>query len=245
MLEKYKICPLCGKKNYPGLIECIDCEQDLTQVRITDDESEKNAISGSVLVRICDACGTKNPPNARKCVGCGEEIFDITPIPDPADAPTASKEETREQVLSVSTEETSEAVAASTPISKAPEVKEELPATVLNTSLGRLAYHVTLTTLDQGFSYTLTNERTVLGRSEEASDYLSTKPYVSRVHCALTVTAEGVFLEDLNHTNYTFVNNTRAVGRVKLENGDTLALGGMVIGGNRQSSAAYFTVAIV
>lgn len=245
MLEKYKICPLCGKKNYPGLIECIDCEQDLTQVRITDDESEKNAVSGSVLVRICDACGTKNPSNARKCAGCGEEIFDITPTPDPADAPLSPKEEKTEAVLPVLEEDVSEAPAEPSPVAETSDEKEALPVTVLNTSLGTLAYHVTLTTLDHGFSYTLTNERTVLGRSEEASDYLSTKPYVSRVHCSLTVTAEGVFLEDLNNTNYTFVNNTRAVGRVKLENGDTLALGGMVIGGNRQSSAAYFTVAIV
>ena len=61
----------------------------------------------------------------------------------------------------------------------------------------------------------------------------------------ITVSEDGVYLEDLNNTNYTFVNNTRATGRVKLANGDELSLGGMTIGGNRQSNAAYFKLEIV
>ena len=239
MLEKYKICPACGKKNYPGLIECIDCEQDLTSVRITDDETEKSAASGGVLVRICDNCGTKNPSNARNCGGCGEEIADIIPTPDTETAPTPKKPE--QIALDIAAPAREEDTAKE----KAKEKeKDDLPATVINTSVNRLAYTVTLTTLDGGYSYTLSAERTVFGRSEEAREYLSTKPYVSRVHCALDVTEEGVFCEDLNNTNYTFINNNRAVGRVKLADGDTLALGGLTVGGNRQTNAAYFTVHI-
>ena len=41
------------------------------------------------------------------------------------------------------------------------------------------------------------------------------------------------------------VNNTRAVGRVKLENGDSLSLGGLLVGGKRQVNAAYFTVTVI
>lgn len=84
--EKYKICPACGKKNYPGLVECVDCEQDLTHVRITDDETERAALKAdhTPMVRICDNCHSKNPSNARKCGVCGEDIADITPTPDSA-----------------------------------------------------------------------------------------------------------------------------------------------------------------
>ncbi len=85
-MEKYKICPTCRGKNYPGLLECLFCEADLTAVRITDDETEREAeaTDGCVpvhLVRLCD-CGAKNPPNARKCAICGEDIGDILPSAD-------------------------------------------------------------------------------------------------------------------------------------------------------------------
>ena len=231
MLEKYKLCPVCGKKNYPGLIECIDCEQDLTQVRITDGTAEEER--DGALVRICDNCSAKNPPNARKCAICGEDIADILPTPDAiVHDPTPIDPTPIETPVE-------------TPVKPTTPDSTAVPATVLNTKLSHLAYTVTLETLDHGYSYTLDSERTVLGRSESAKDYLSTKPYVSRVHCVITVSEDGVYLEDLNNTNYTFVNNTRATGRVKLANGDELSLGGMTIGGNRQSNAAYFKLEIV
>ena len=42
-MEKYKICPSCGTKNEPTLLECVNCETDLTRIKITDEENEKNA----------------------------------------------------------------------------------------------------------------------------------------------------------------------------------------------------------
>ncbi len=89
-MEKYKICPSCKTKNPPALFECINCEADLTGVKITDEETEKmNAANAAAqveatpkrMVRVCE-CGTKNAPNARKCSSCNEDISDITPTPD-------------------------------------------------------------------------------------------------------------------------------------------------------------------
>ena len=85
-MVKYKICPSCKTKNEPTLLECINCEADLTRVKIMDEESEKMQEVDTVvqapakvnLVRICE-CGAKNPPNARKCSACNEDISDITP----------------------------------------------------------------------------------------------------------------------------------------------------------------------
>ena len=88
-MEKYKICPSCKAKNPPALFECMNCEADLTGVKITDEETERmiaenaaaQAETPKKMVRACE-CGTKNPPNARKCSFCNEDISDITPTPD-------------------------------------------------------------------------------------------------------------------------------------------------------------------
>lgn len=94
-MEKYKICPSCKTKNIPTLFECVNCEADLTGVKITDEETERMLKENSAakpeekqkLVRLCE-CGTKNPPNARKCSACNEDISDIIPTPDTADEKT-------------------------------------------------------------------------------------------------------------------------------------------------------------
>lgn len=88
-MEKYKICPSCKTKNPPAMFECMNCEADITGVKITDEETEKMIAENVVtqaevpkkMVRVCE-CGAKNAPNARKCSSCNEDISDIIPIPD-------------------------------------------------------------------------------------------------------------------------------------------------------------------
>ena len=89
-MEKYKICPSCKTKNPPILFECMNCEADITGVKISDEET-KEMITGNAtvqeedsqqkMVRVCE-CGKKNAPNARKCISCNEDISDITPMID-------------------------------------------------------------------------------------------------------------------------------------------------------------------
>lgn len=88
-MERYKICPSCNTKNEPTLLECVNCETDLTMVKITDEETERILTENSAVqstaavkwIRVCE-CGAKNPVNARKCCLCGDDISDIAPIPD-------------------------------------------------------------------------------------------------------------------------------------------------------------------
>lgn len=91
-MEKYKVCPTCGTKNPPTMIECIKCETDLTSVPIGEAKAEVNNDSADKLqddthseaikmVRICE-CGSKNPASVRKCSECGEDISDIIPVQD-------------------------------------------------------------------------------------------------------------------------------------------------------------------
>lgn len=88
-MKKYKICPSCGAHNDPTAIECVECEEDLTTVKIVDEDVEKaakntkNESPESIIkkVKIC-YCGAKNPSNARKCIACGDDISTVIPVTD-------------------------------------------------------------------------------------------------------------------------------------------------------------------
>lgn len=65
-MEKYKVCPYCGKHNPPKMLECVECETDLSNISVVDSETEqknreKETAGGAEpmpeMVRICD-CGT-------------------------------------------------------------------------------------------------------------------------------------------------------------------------------------------
>lgn len=84
-MKKYKVCPYCGKHNLPKMLECIQCETDLSNVHVVDEEIENKKIETQGIestqihmVKVCD-CGCHNAVNTRKCVNCGEDISDIIP----------------------------------------------------------------------------------------------------------------------------------------------------------------------
>lgn len=198
---KYKICPSCNTKNEPTLLECLNCEADLTRVKVTDEETEKMLEENAAtqpqeqvkLVRVCE-CGTHNPSNARKCSSCKEDISDITPIPE-----TDENDCKKTFVLS---------------------------------------------SLDGQYAYKITADEITVGRENVMSDYLSAKSYVSRSHAKFVVENEELYIENLSGTNFTYVNNKQITGKVKLENGDEIGLGGTNLNGKCQSEAAYFIVRI-
>ena len=44
-MKKYKICPECNEHNIPSMIECTNCEADLSGVPISiEDMSKENSI---------------------------------------------------------------------------------------------------------------------------------------------------------------------------------------------------------
>ena len=192
-MEKYKICPSCGEKNDPSLMECSNCGYELFQVRITnggDNPPDMPPGNKANLVKICD-CGTANPPNARKCISCGEDISDIMPV-------------------------------INNPVEKT----------------------VRLISFEGDELLRMTTDNIVIGRSKELSEYLEEKKYVSNTHCRLFTEGEDYYIEDLHSTNSTFVNNKKITEKTLLTNGDEIALGGIIIEGERQPKAAYFHVII-
>lgn len=198
-MKKYKICPSCNTKNVPTLLECINCEADLTMVKITDEETEKmleeNAAEQSAAaakwIRVCE-CGAKNPSNARKCGSCNEDISDITPIPDEAE-----------------------------------EQKDS---------------GYVLRSLDGQYVYKVMVGEVIIGRENVMGEYLSVKSYVSRSHAKLLLTGDVLYIENMSHTNFTYVNNRKITEKTELQDGDEVGLGGVNVNGERQEQAAYFKV---
>jgi ABC transport system ATP-binding/permease protein len=75
---------------------------------------------------------------------------------------------------------------------------------------------------EKTFRLTAGSVKTV-GRAIRA-DFIVDAALVSRVHCRLTATRDGVEVEDLKSTNGTFVNGKR-VKHARLANGDRLRVG--------------------
>lgn len=69
-------------------------------------------------------------------------------------------------------------------------------------------YLEVLSGVDHGKRFKLTRRCTIFGRSPEADIVLS-DPKISRIHGALIIQADGIFLEDYNSTNGTFINDDR------------------------------------
>lgn len=90
-VKKYKKCPNCQTKNPPTIFECINCETDLTRIKVIDEDMDKmveednspiiKTKEAATYIRQCE-CGKKNPVNVRKCEACGEDISYVVPVLD-------------------------------------------------------------------------------------------------------------------------------------------------------------------
>lgn len=67
----------------------------------------------------------------------------------------------------------------------------------------------------------------VIGSMSNLADFVINKPFISRMHACIQKKESAYYIEDLNSTNGTFVNDSRVKGyRAKsLEDGDVLRLG--------------------
>lgn len=64
-----------------------------------------------------------------------------------------------------------------------------------------------------------------IGRDLSAALSLSFDRFVSRHHAQVSFSGNEYFLEDLNSTNGTFIDNNRIQGRIILENGQIVKIG--------------------
>jgi two-component system, cell cycle response regulator len=96
---------------------------------------------------------------------------------------------------------------------------------------------VTIYGRDLGKQYSLENPEITIGRGADNSIVLD-MDNVSRMHARVIQKTDGIFLEDLNSTNGTYVNDAE-VKFERLRNGDLIKIGGAILkflsGGNIES----------
>lgn len=88
--------------------------------------------------------------------------------------------------------------------------------------------------------------RVVLGAENEGSAYFYDKTYVGRCHAAITAEPDGVYIEDLNSRNGTFVNGRKLIPgqRMRMEHGSEICLGGTESFCDQLKKAAYLRLEI-
>jgi pSer/pThr/pTyr-binding forkhead associated (FHA) protein len=79
---------------------------------------------------------------------------------------------------------------------------------------------------EKGTVYPVNKPRFLIGRTN--GDVNLNDSLISRVHCALEISADGILLKDLESTNRTFVDE-KAIETAALTNGSTFRVGGHVL----------------
>lgn len=196
--------------------------------------------------KICPSCKTKNPPTAWECVSCEADLTGVK----------ITDEET-EKMLKANANSANEAATALVRIcdcgAKNPpnarkcqacgeDISDITPTTEVATEQQSTTY--VLSSLDGKYAYKIETDEEIIGRESGMEAYLGAKSFVSRMHAKITIEAENLYVEDLNSTNSTYINNKKITQRTKLVDGDELALGGTNINGKCQNEAAYFLVRI-
>ena len=246
-MARIKVCPSCGIHNAANVMQCENCGRDIGAVKPKDEalilqqeqaqksqeeqtlsESETDAgvadagqnvhsqenAAGMEESIICEDCGYHNETNQRKCNKCGASLVGI-PITRTGLEDTAGAGN-RVQNL------------------------DDGKVTSLNPQTGN---QVILVSLDGQAVLEIAAGETIIGRQHSWSEYLTgtQKNYVGRRHARITNLSDGVYIEDLNSTNGTFING------VRLEAGSARALcesDVIGLGGNEQSqqAAAFFRI---
>lgn len=216
-MEQWKICPACGEKNSPGSMECSACGYDLMSTPVVSAEAAEAAKQ------------TETAPPAALPGGEAAQ--------NPGSEPAPSAYVKICPCGAVNPPQARKCLRCHEDIS------DILPTLRQQTEPAQEGLHFQLKDPVTGAQYPLQTGVTVIGREAQFGEQLQDKPYVSRIHAKLTLEGGQCFLENLSHTNYTFVNNKKIPeGRYELQPGDVIGLGGIQVDGSYQDQAAYFVL---
>ena len=113
-----------------------------------------------------------------------------------------------------------------------PEVAKEKGATIASTMIEPLPEHVSAMVEFEGSAtqvFQITKTVTVIGRAAGAADLvLPWNEEASRQHCAILYAQRTFWLEDLQSSNGTYVNE-QPVARLRMKSGDKIRIGTQVL----------------
>jgi hypothetical protein len=213
-------CPACGATVMPGEPFCKNCGVALgaaTAAPVPPAAAAAAPAPAVVGALTCSNCGAQLEPGGNFCDSCGAPVSAAVPpvsVPTPAPAPSPAP--------------TPVPSAAATPVGPVPQTAYPPVAAVQ----GRLVVQGTNATLP----FPPGKTEAIVGREDPVSgvfpeidltDHGGDEGGVSRQHARIFVQGYQVFIEDLNSTNYTYVNQQRLVpGQPQpLNSGDQVRFG--------------------
>jgi len=206
------VCASCGKEYILGEMFCEHCGVQIPPtISISKSSVSKSEHVGSVvskrpqvvgLERICSYCGKQNEPEAEYCDNCGTLLLDVV------DAKTSQSKET---------------------------IRLEENSPMMSVEMVKLILFGT----DTELILKPKSSRILVGRTDTTRDifpdidlvpYEGKKLGVSRQHAEIIFQDEHWLIQDLNSTNYTFLNDHKLLpGRTYLlSSGDMIRFGMMV-----------------
>ena len=203
--------------------------------------------------KICPDCGAKNPPDVSDCVECDCDLMSVPATDEKQEAAkkaSENKPEVKGNLVRICSECGKENPPNARKCSNCGEDISDVECTNSNTSMTNTVpvtqlapkTEFVLRSLDDRITFKIDRDNITFGREHELKDYLAAKTFVSRRHCKFMPENGELFVEDLNSSNGTYVNNQKIFQKTKLAKGDEIGLGGAVFNGSRQDKAAYFLV---
>ncbi len=222
-------CPACGAAAIPGAGFCDNCGASLAEPEVTASpepapEPATPAASASPDLVTCPACGEDNLPASKFCANCGFNMDTTEAEPEPA-AEVEPEPVVEEPVGEAKAELAVDEVEAA-PIPEPPAPTGQRRFIVRDTGA-----EIVLPTGEGEY---------IIGREDPVSGVfpeVDMNPYqgehygVSRRHAKLILDAGLIFIEDLDSTNFSFVDRQKLAPRTPtaLSNGDEVRLGKLVL----------------
>lgn len=210
-------CPNCQAPAEPGAVYCERCGYRLPAVA---DQPASESVP-------CPACGALNLPGELFCQACGVVLAPVSAQPPPLPRPLDRQEQPP----------TPSAVGADLSVRPDMGVRPARTGSTLTSSVhGRLRQRET----GRICVFPTGKPQLLVGRSDIAESFfpdVDLEPFegenmgVSRRHALLTTRGGAVYLEDLNSTNFTFLNHQLLVpGQpLLLKDGDIIQFGQLVL----------------
>lgn len=189
--------------------------------------------------KICPDCGFHNAPSRIECSQCEADLTRVAVSDESTEQLDLTPAALAGMVRICDCGEKNPAAAR-----KCSACGEDISDIIPSEDREEAARHFTLASVDGEYAAELSEQETVAGRERFMSEYLSGKPFVSRIHAKFTVNGGRLYITNLSATNRTYLNNSLVTETQELHDGDELGLGGCEINGARQDGAAYFMVRI-